>query len=127
MLSGGTTLKADQRCNPADGFGERLGGDVTREQIWQGIFGWFRADASQPLEAHALSQGFGTSRDSIANPLRHALRMNDLESSLGGDEMLEFLAADLDPIPADPVFRDTLREQLWRLVQQGIATRSKDH
>ncbi len=31
-------------------------------------------------------------------------------------ELLEFLAADLDPVPADPVFRERLREQLWEMV-----------
>ena len=41
-------------------------------------------------------------------------------------ELLDFLAGDLDPAPADPAFREELREQCWSLVQDG-ATRPKDH
>jgi hypothetical protein len=36
-------------------------------------------------------------------------------------ELLEFLASDLDPVPADPVFRERLREELWEMVlEEGI-------
>ncbi len=38
-------------------------------------------------------------------------------------ELLEFLAADLDPIPADPVFREQLREKLWEIVERDSASR----
>lgn len=31
-------------------------------------------------------------------------------------ELLDFLAADIDPVPADPVFRERLREELWSMV-----------
>jgi len=41
-------------------------------------------------------------------------------------DLLDFLAGDLDPVPADPAFREELREQCWSLVQEG-ATRPKDH
>lgn len=38
-------------------------------------------------------------------------------------EFLEFLASDLDPVPADPVFRERLREELWDLVvKEGVGT-----
>ena len=48
------------------------------------------------------------------------------EEARHGD-LLEFLAADLDPVPADPVFREELREQLWALVQDGTTARPRDH
>jgi hypothetical protein len=43
------------------------------------------------------------------------------------DELEEFLAADRDPIAADPRFRDDLRERLWALVQDGLVTRPRNH
>ena len=37
-------------------------------------------------------------------------------------ELMEFMAADIDPVPADPVFRDRLRETLWEMVlEEGVA------
>ena len=42
-------------------------------------------------------------------------------------ELLEFLAADLDPVPADPAFRRQLSELLWDLVRDGRAARTRDH
>ncbi len=38
-------------------------------------------------------------------------------------ELLDFLAADLDPVAADPVFRERLREELWEMiVDDGIVS-----
>lgn len=34
-------------------------------------------------------------------------------------ELMEFMAADIDPVPADPAFRDRLRETLWDMVREG--------
>lgn len=36
-------------------------------------------------------------------------------------ELLEFLAADVDPVPADPAFRERLRVELWDMIvdEQG--------
>ena len=31
-------------------------------------------------------------------------------------ELLEFLAADVDPVPADPAFRERLRAELWGMI-----------
>ncbi|MEZ4333519.1 MAG: hypothetical protein R3F35_17320 [Myxococcota bacterium] len=42
-------------------------------------------------------------------------------------ELLEFLAADLDPVPADPRFERALREQLWELVTTGRLPRPSRH
>lgn len=43
------------------------------------------------------------------------------------EELLDFLAADLDPVPADPVFREKLREELWEMVSDGQVGRRNDH
>jgi len=40
-------------------------------------------------------------------------------------ELLDFLAADVDPVPADPAFRERLREELWEMVvDEGAGPRS---
>ena len=43
------------------------------------------------------------------------------------DELEEFMAADRDPIEADPRFRDELREQLWEMLQAELFARPRDH
>ena len=42
-------------------------------------------------------------------------------------ELLEFLAADLDPVPADPVFRRNLSDLLWDMVRDGRVARPRNH
>jgi len=42
-------------------------------------------------------------------------------------ELLEFLAADLDPVPADPAFRRRLGELLWDMVRDGRVARPRNH
>lgn len=42
-------------------------------------------------------------------------------------ELLEFLAADLDPVPADPVFEHELGERLWEMVRDGRLLRRPRH
>ena len=42
-------------------------------------------------------------------------------------ELLEFLAADLDPVPADPAFRQRLSDLLWDMVRDGRVTRPRNH
>jgi hypothetical protein len=42
-------------------------------------------------------------------------------------ELLEFLAADLDPVPADPAFRRRLSDLLWDMVRDGRVTRHRNH
>ena len=35
------------------------------------------------------------------------------------DELREFLSADLFDVPADPVFKEGLREKLWEAIRSG--------
>jgi hypothetical protein len=35
------------------------------------------------------------------------------------DELREFLSADLFEVPADPMFKEGLREKLWEAIQSG--------
>lgn len=41
-------------------------------------------------------------------------------------ELLDFLAADIDPVPVDPVFRERLREELWSMVLDGQLAGSEE-
>lgn len=34
------------------------------------------------------------------------------------EELIEFLEGDLAPVKADPVFKERLRQDLWRMVQE---------
>lgn len=42
-------------------------------------------------------------------------------------ELLEFLAADLDPVPADPAFKRELGDRLWEMVRDGRMLRPPRH
>lgn len=42
-------------------------------------------------------------------------------------DLLEFLAADLDPVPADPTFQRELGELLWDMVLDGRVSRPPRH
>lgn len=42
-------------------------------------------------------------------------------------ELLEFLAADLDPVPADPTFKRELGDRLWEMVRDGRLLRPPRH
>ncbi len=48
--------------------------------------------------------GIGTGGDAV------------LDDAFPDSELLDFMAADVDPVPADPAFRDRLREQLWSMI-----------
>ncbi len=98
-------------------FGEGMRGAVMRRRVWQDLMGWFRPHDREATIAPAMLQSAGDSRDADAL----------LVSEFGEEEILDFLAGDVDPVPADPAFREELREQCWSLVQDGVTARPKDH
>lgn len=53
--------------------------------------------------------------------------LGDLGQDVDELELLEFLAADLDPVSADPVFQKQLAELLWEMVREGRGIRPRDH
>lgn len=53
--------------------------------------------------------------------------LDALQPEVDEMELLEFLAADLDPVPADPAFKRELRERLWEMVQDGRLGRPPRH
>lgn len=71
----------------------------------------------------------GDSIGILADPFSDAEPVvdRDREQEIDDLEILEFLAADLDPVPADPAFRDQLAETLWEMVRDGRMARSRNH
>jgi hypothetical protein len=43
----------------------------------------------------------------------------EIAEEFGAEELREFLAPDLRATRANPAFRESLRQRLWALVQQG--------
>jgi len=46
--------------------------------------------------------------------------IEEIASEFTTEELQEFLEADRHPIEADPLFKEQLREKLWKLLQRGI-------
>ncbi len=53
--------------------------------------------------------------------------LDELDPVVDERELLEFLAADLDPVPADPAFQRQLGDLLWEMVRHSGAGRRRDH
>jgi hypothetical protein len=53
--------------------------------------------------------------------------IEEIAAEFTTEELQEFLEADRYPIEADPLFKEQLREQLWRLLQRSIQGASGDH
>ncbi|MFO0689309.1 MAG: hypothetical protein U0900_11435 [Myxococcota bacterium] len=53
--------------------------------------------------------------------------LEEVHSEVDELELLEFLAADLDPVPADPVFKQELGDHLWEMVRDGRLPRPPRH
>lgn len=53
--------------------------------------------------------------------------LEELRPEIDELELLEFLAADLDPVPADPVFKQELGDRLWEMVRDGRLPRPPRH
>jgi hypothetical protein len=51
--------------------------------------------------------------------------IEEIAAEFTTEELQEFLEADLHPIEADPLFKEQLREKLWRLVQRNIQRESE--
>jgi hypothetical protein len=129
-----------------DGAKRGVRGGVTRRQVWQGFLDWFRPgdhavvtsghgvnstgasiDLTAPLAQTGGLEGSAFGEGGMSDDLSEQSFGEEATLEIDEHELHEFLAADHDPIPADPVFREELRDQLWALVQDGAITRPKDH
>ncbi len=52
--------------------------------------------------------------------------IEEIASEFTTEELQEFLEADRYPIEADPVFKEDLREKLWKLLLRNIQNPSDD-
>ena len=52
--------------------------------------------------------------------------IEEIASEFTTEELQEFLEADRHPIEADPLFKEQLREKLWKLLQRSIQGASGD-
>jgi hypothetical protein len=52
--------------------------------------------------------------------------IEEIASEFTTEELQEFLEADQYPIEADPLFKEQLREKLWKLLQRSIQSESDD-
>lgn len=110
---------------------------VTRRPVWQGFLDWLRASdratdgaVSAPTLVRSLSapSEAWTSSGFLSTVERARQEFLDEEGKeIDPDELLDFLAADHDPVPVDPVFRDRLRKDLWALVEKGAVRRPPRH
>lgn len=120
---------------------------MTRKKIWLDFLGWFRpAGREVPVARHVMETA-ATSTD-LASPFvlgtaeaisdgAGGASPRDLAVATFADEttlpefdeveLREFMAADDDPVTADPAFREQLRDRLWTLVLKGGITRPKNH
>jgi hypothetical protein len=84
-----------------------------------------RAEMGRVFAMTTKLLGVGSVSDDSIGLLGDALE--ELDQEVGERELLEFLAADLDPVPADPVFQRQLGDLLWEMVCQSGAGRRRDH
>lgn len=94
-----------------------------RRRAWQGLLDWFRPDVCEESARANVTHSTGPSTARAIEASALAGKTDEMAEG----ELREFLAADFDPIAADPVFKEHLRERLWTLVQEGATARSKDH
>jgi hypothetical protein len=94
-----------------------------RQRAWQSLLDWFRPDFCEASTRANVTPSTGPSTAGAIEASALAGKTDEMAEG----ELREFLAADFDPIAADPVFKEHLRERLWRLVEEGATARSKDH
>jgi hypothetical protein len=96
-------------------------------KVWRAFLDWLKpadqdkapSSLRQTDRLQPVSASFST-----ADP---TVNFDETAEEFDEEELLDFLAADLDPVPADPDFRENLREQLWALVRERTTSLPKDH
>lgn len=104
---------------------------------WQGLSGWWRAASSDTAADDRAKESTDRVRDASAETSSYSVTQSadaenvsespstrsrkpeprDFDST--DPELLEFLAADIEPAAADPEFKRKLRDQLWTLIQSN--------
>ena len=119
---------------------------MARGRVWQGFLAWWRSPevsvspsravplaGLRPAAAVAELSWSSAGLASSEGWRPHALALDPdplgfaEEGEFSDAELREFMAGDLDPIEADPGFREQLRDQLWAMVKDGELGRRRDH
>lgn len=53
--------------------------------------------------------------------------IDENENDISMEELQEFMSADFFEVPADPTFKDRLREKLWELVRSNAFGSGRQH
>ena len=108
---------------------------MARGRAWQGLLDWWNpaGSASAPADERVPGDAAGwrgadPALDASGGWVRWELVSQGAagttaEEEVSDDELLEFLAADDDPVEADPAFKRRLREQLWAMIRANNQTR----
>lgn len=108
---------------------------MARGRIWRGLFDWWNpvgvaaAPADDSVARDTLDRrGDEPAVDASGTWVHRELASPDAaggvaEDEVSDQELLEFLAADDDPVEANPTFKRRLREQLWAMIRDNDMTR----
>ena len=71
-------------------------------------------------------RGSGTSSPDAAGTEQRVLTIEEAIADLTEEELREFLQGDLLDVPVDPRFKERLKRQLWKLVQEQARRRKQE-
>ena len=109
--------------------------NVVLRRVWRGLLDWWNparvatAGAEEPFSCDAVDRrGAEPAGDASEGWVRRELASQDVagstaEGEVSDEELLDFLAADIDPVEANPEFKRKLREQLWAIISQNSLPR----
>jgi hypothetical protein len=119
---------------------------IVVRSVWQGLLDWWNppgdsagiasasSDCGIEIERSAHSHSAhtaertppGVAQKSETSKRAHLVDVSRRDTDTidpTDEELMEFLAADHEPVEADPEFKRKLRDQLWTLVQGNELTR----
>ncbi len=108
---------------------------MARGRVWQALLDWWKpagsaaAPADESVAGDAVDwRGAEPAVDASEGWERRKLFSQDVAGSAAEDEvsdqeLLDFLAADNDPVEANPAFKRKLREQLWAMIRENNMSR----
>ena len=108
---------------------------MARGRVWQGLVEWWKSTGAAATSADERVTGEpGERRDAepavdVAERWVHRELVSQdaapptADDEVSDEELHEFLAADHDPVEADPAFKRKLREQLWAMISDNDPTR----
>ncbi len=112
---------------------------MSRGRVWHGLRDWWRPGPASDAAVSGAETGPASGpADAVDEPAstedgpawqirelaaRAAAEASMDDADVSEEDLLEFLAGDIDPVEADPAFKRRLREQLWSLIRENELTR----